>query len=64
MVGRTLQARVESRGALDGGHWLARTGDWRNVHLAAAPGRRLPFGELVAIQVTGAGPHFLRAELA
>jgi len=62
-VGRTLQARIESRGALDGGHWLARTGDWRNVHLAA-PGRRLPFGELVEIQVTGAGPHFLRAELA
>jgi tRNA-2-methylthio-N6-dimethylallyladenosine synthase len=62
-VGRTLKARVESRGALDGGHWLARTGDWKNVHLVAA-GPALPvFGELVDIKVTGAGPHFLRAEL-
>jgi tRNA-2-methylthio-N6-dimethylallyladenosine synthase len=62
-VGLTLKARVESRGALDGGHWLARTGDWKNVHLVAA-GPVLPvFGELVDIKVTGAGPHFLRAEL-
>lgn len=63
MVGRTLQARVESKGALDGGHWLARTGEWKNVHLAVPEGRRLPFGELVGVRVTGAGPHFLRAEL-
>ncbi len=64
MVGRTVRARVESRGALDGGHWLARTGEWKNVHVAAAEGLRLPFGELVDVRVTGAGPHFLRAEIA
>jgi tRNA-2-methylthio-N6-dimethylallyladenosine synthase len=64
MVGRTVQARVETRGALEGGHWLARTPEWKNVHLTVGDGRRLPFGELVAIRVTGAGPHFLRAELA
>ena len=63
MVGRTVAARVESRGALDGGHWLARTGEWQNVHLKVPEGRRLPFGELVQVKVTSAGPHFLGAEL-
>jgi tRNA-2-methylthio-N6-dimethylallyladenosine synthase len=62
-VGRTVQARVESRGALDSGHWLARTGEWKNVHLEAGD-RRLPFGELVQVRITGAGPHFLKAEVA
>jgi len=64
MVGRTVPARVETRGTLDGGHWLARTPEWKNVHLTVGDGRRLPFGELVDIRITGAGPHFLRAELA
>lgn len=64
MVGRTLQARVESRGAVEGGHWLARTGEWKNVHLDAGEGARLPFGELVPVRITDAGPHFLKAELA
>ena len=49
---------------LDGGHWLARTASWKNVHLAAPEGRTLPFGELVEVRITGASPHFLRAELA
>ena len=63
MVGRTLKARIETEAPLDGGHWLARTANWKNVHLNA-PGARLPFGELVDIRVTDAGPHFLRAEIA
>jgi tRNA A37 methylthiotransferase MiaB len=62
MVGRTLKARIESEGPLDGGHWLARTANWKNVHLAAPAGARLPFRELVDVRVTGCGPHFLRAE--
>jgi len=62
MVGRELDARIESETVLDGGHWLARTASWKNVHLAAD--RPLPFRERVRIRVTGAGPHFLRAELA
>jgi tRNA-2-methylthio-N6-dimethylallyladenosine synthase len=64
LVGREVKARIESRGPLDGGHWLARTACWRNVHLMAPEGRDLPFGELVDMRVTGAGPHFLRGELA
>jgi len=63
-VGRTLKARIESAEPMVGGHWLARTASWKNVHLNAAEGRRLPFGELVDITVTEAGPHFLRAEVA
>ncbi len=63
-VGRTLPVRVESRDADEGGFWLARTGEWVNVKLAAGAGRALPFGELVQARITEAGPHFLRAELA
>ncbi len=63
-VGSRLQARVESRGPVDGGYWLARTASWKNVHLAAPEGRALPFGELVEVRITGASPHFLRAQLA
>jgi tRNA-2-methylthio-N6-dimethylallyladenosine synthase len=64
MVGRVLKARIETETALDGGHWLARTANWKNVHLAAPAGGALPFRELVEVRVTGAGPHFLRAEVA
>jgi len=63
MVGRTVPARIESRSATDNGCWLARTGEWQNVHLAAAADASLPFGELVQVRITDAGPHFLRAEL-
>jgi len=64
MVGRMVPARIETEGPLDGGHWLARTANWKNVHLQApADGRNLPFRELVQVRVTDAGPHFLRAEV-
>ncbi|MDR3670847.1 MAG: tRNA (N6-isopentenyl adenosine(37)-C2)-methylthiotransferase MiaB [Holophaga sp.] len=62
MVGRTLKVRIETEGPLDGGHWLARTANWKNVHLTA-PAGPLPFRELVEARITGAGPHFLRADL-
>ena len=64
MVGRVLKARIETEGPMEGGHWLARTANWKNVHLAAPAGAALPFRELVDIRVTGCGPHFLRAEVA
>jgi tRNA-2-methylthio-N6-dimethylallyladenosine synthase len=60
MVGRTVPVRIETHGPLDQGHWLARTAEWRNVHLISE--QPLPFGELVEAKITGAGPHFLRAE--
>ena len=63
MVGRAVKARVESHGPVEGGHWLARTGEWQNVHLVVPEGLRLPFGELVDVRITDAGPHFLRAEM-
>ncbi|HNX31566.1 MAG TPA: tRNA (N6-isopentenyl adenosine(37)-C2)-methylthiotransferase MiaB [Holophaga sp.] len=63
MVGRVARARIESRGPAEGGRWLARTGEWQNVYLAAPEGVVLPFGELVDVRITDAGPHFLRAEL-
>jgi tRNA-2-methylthio-N6-dimethylallyladenosine synthase len=63
-VGRTLPVRVESAGAEEHGHWLARTASWKNVRLVAGPARPLPFGELVMARITEAGPHFLTAELA
>ena len=64
MVGRTVPVRIESAGPTENGHWMARTGEWKNVHLQAGQGRNLPFGELVEVTITGAGPHFLTAELA
>lgn len=64
MVGRTVPVRIESTGPTEDSHWMARTGEWKNVHLQAGPGRILPFGELVEVTITGAGPHFLTAELA
>jgi tRNA-2-methylthio-N6-dimethylallyladenosine synthase len=63
-VGRRLKARVESDGLTEGGFWLARTGEWKNVHLAAGPTRQLPFGELVDVRITDASPHHLFGELA
>jgi len=63
-VGLTLKARIESQGATDSGHWMARTGQWRNVHLRVPEGIHPPFGELVDVRIVDAGPHFLRGELA
>ncbi|MBP1628152.1 MAG: (dimethylallyl)adenosine tRNA methylthiotransferase [Holophagaceae bacterium] len=63
LVGQTLEARIESHGPTEQGLWLARTAQWRNVHLKTGEGRQLPFGETVRVKITEAGPHFLRAEL-
>ena len=63
-VGRTVKARVESPGPTEAGYWMARTGDWKVVHLNVGAGRVLPFGELVDVSVTMAGPHFMGAEIA
>ena len=46
------------------GSWLARSADWRNLHVAVPEGHQLPFGRLIQVRVLDAGPHFLRAELA
>ncbi len=62
-VGRTVKARIESHDGSEG-FWLARTGEWKTVHLKAGEGRTMPFGELVEARITGASPHFLAAELA
>lgn len=62
-LGREILVRIESRGATEHGWWLARSGEWKTIHLAAGPGRELPFGELVRVRITQASPHFLGAEL-
>ncbi len=62
-VGREIPVRIESRTATEQGWWLARSGEWKTIHLAAGPGRELPFGELVQARITQASPHFLGAEL-
>ena len=64
MVGRIVKARIESHGPVEAGHWLARTGEWKNVHLSVLSDQKPPFGQLVDVEITGAGPHFLRAKLA
>lgn len=62
-LGREVSVRVESHGPTEHGWWLARSGEWKTIHLAAGPGRELPFGELVKVRITQASPHFLGAEL-
>ena len=62
-VGRQVPVRVETRGPTQHGWWLARSGEWKTVHLMVGPGRELPFGELVQARVTMASPHFLGAVL-
>ncbi len=62
-IGRTLKARIESQGPIEDGRWLARTGEWKNVHVRAGEGHQLPFGELVDVKITEAGPHQLFGEL-
>ena len=64
LIGRTLEARVETEGTMANGSWLARSADWRNLHVAVPEGHQLPFGRLIQVRVLDAGPHFLRAELA
>lgn len=62
-VGREIPVRIETHGPTEHGWWLARSGEWKTVHLVAGPGRELPFGELVQVRITQASPHFLGAEL-
>ncbi|WP_306591597.1 tRNA (N6-isopentenyl adenosine(37)-C2)-methylthiotransferase MiaB [Geothrix sp. 21YS21S-4] len=62
-VGREIPVRIETHGPTEHGWWLARSGDWKTIHLAAGPGRELPFGELVTVRIVQASPHFLGAEL-
>jgi tRNA-2-methylthio-N6-dimethylallyladenosine synthase len=62
-LGREIPVRVETHGPNEHGWWLARSGEWKTIHLTAGPGRALPFGELVQARITLASPHFLGAEL-
>jgi len=62
-VGNIVPVRIESQGPTEHGHWLARTAQWRNVHLENKENRPLPFGRLVDARITGAGPHWLKAEI-
>lgn len=62
-LGRELPVRIESQGPTEHGWWLARSADWKTIHLHAGPGRVLPFGEQVQVRITQASPHFLGAEL-
>ena len=62
-LGREISVRVETHGPTEHGWWLARSGEWKTVHLQVGPGRELPFGQLVQARVTLASPHFLGAEL-
>jgi tRNA-2-methylthio-N6-dimethylallyladenosine synthase len=62
-VGRQIPVRIETHGPTEHGWWLARSGEWKTIHLVAGPDRSLPFGELVQARITMASPHFLGAEL-
>jgi len=64
LLGRELEARIESHGPTEQGHWMARTGQWQNVHLSIPEGVTPAFGSLVRARITHAGPHFLEGELA
>ena len=60
-VGRVVEVLVAAPGKKDGpGRLTGRARDNRLVHLVAAPGVRP--GDVVTTVVTGAGPHYLRAE--
>jgi tRNA-2-methylthio-N6-dimethylallyladenosine synthase len=61
-VGKVVPVRIESSGPAEGGAWLARTAQWRNVRLDNPSDRPLPFGRLVDARITSAGPHWLKAE--
>ena len=63
-VGKIVPVRIESHTPSEQGHWLARTAQWRNVHIENAKDRQLPFGRLVDVKIIGAGPHWLRGEVA
>lgn len=62
-VGNIVPARIESHAPTGQGHWLARTAQWRNVQIENVANRKLPFGHLVNVKITSAGPHSLRGEV-
>ena len=62
-VGKIVPVRIEGRAASGHGNWLARTAQWRNVHIENAGEAALPFGRLVEVRIVDAGPHWLKAEL-
>ena len=63
-LGRVIPVRIETHGPTEHGWWLARSAEWKTIHLSVGPGRDLPFGELVPARITLASPHFLGAEPA
>lgn len=63
MLGQVLQARIETRSKIKGNYWLARTDNWKNVHIYTSNDQQLPFRQLVDIKITDVGPHFLKAKL-
>ena len=64
MVGQRLPVRVMSPGPTEQGHWMARTGNWKNVHLLAGPDPNLAAGTLIQATILSAGPHFLTGQLS
>lgn len=62
-VGKTVPVRIEGHTVSEQGHWLARTAQWRNVHIENAGAAALPFGRLVEVKIIDAGPHWLKGEL-
>jgi tRNA-2-methylthio-N6-dimethylallyladenosine synthase len=63
LLGREVVVRIESSEPTEQGHWMARTGQWQNVHLKVAAGPVPVFGRLTRARIVHAGPHFLGAEL-
>jgi len=64
LLGKELDVRIESPEATEQGHWMARTGQWQNVHLNLGEGPKPSFGSLIRARIIHAGPHFLGAERA
>jgi tRNA-2-methylthio-N6-dimethylallyladenosine synthase len=62
-VGKIVPVRIEGRPESGQGRWLARTAQWRNVHIENAGDSALPFGRLVDVRIVDAGPHWLKGEL-
>ncbi|MCL1893869.1 MAG: tRNA (N6-isopentenyl adenosine(37)-C2)-methylthiotransferase MiaB [Holophagaceae bacterium] len=62
-VGKIVPVRIESHTPSEQGYWLARTAQWRNVHIENSADSQLPFGRLVDVKITGAGPHWLKGEV-
>lgn len=63
LIGTKMLARIETSEPRPEGHWIARTGSSKTVHLSSKESN-LKLGELVRVQVDDASPHFLKAVLA